>query len=230
MAEKFLLLASQKNEVCQILESQRTFSRSDFHWREAPSRRGHDLIAHEIVHTRTGFFFHFDLSDQPHYIVVSPGRDMPENSGLVQDWNKICELVRDWHGFLYREINTLDPWEGSNSAEPLLSFSQAGNDPLTPDEREAAKSATDRIEAELIGHRALRAEELAEIKETCKYLREAADRVGRRDWVGIAIGAAFQIALSVYPEEFGYVLSTFSSAIVNTCRWLIGKVNRLPSQ
>jgi len=223
VTEYFTLPRDQRNEVLgAVLDA--GLSPSDFRWvttRTAATQigaGGERVEVDTLMHEPTGYMFAFDVNlnrrASPHlYAGMDPGRNGPRELINAGDWRSIMSLVRTWAERIKTIHEEPDLWaifaEGSAGLAlppPRDSF-QDYNTPFTTEEVTQIDVGLDEVLALALSQSELLSEQVEELTAAVAELKEAARRVGRRDWGQIFLGAIFDLGLR-------YVLSSNTIKLV----------------
>jgi hypothetical protein len=128
----------------------------------------------------------------------------------VGNWGGVVEEVRRWIGEIEDYEATPDLWALYGPAPTSSTVEQeTDNSPFTPDERADLADRLDQVMAkleELSDRLNLTADDVADIKENVDYLKEASERLGKKDWLLIAMGAAATYAGPIGRIFLGHML------------------------
>lgn len=227
------------NRVLQIIR-QAGFQESSFEWVTVKSRRSNDYDVPQLNFKSLGprpgsFYFTFDWVGANHWIEMSPAppdeeevRDYgPQPDRLIRKKNatlgdkEVLQLFSGWLEALRREIQLCDLWSAISDETALIEAASTAyrhNEPFTEDEKRQISKGIHEIKEHLIQTQRLTAEKQTFVETRLSYLEEALGRLGRFDWLNLAVGVLMNIAVgvSLNPDS---VRETFRIAGL-----LIGKV------
>lgn len=155
-----------------------------------PSRRLRPAL--QVV--GTPYLFIFDQLKNNHACHFSPGRDTPWETQLPGPWSGQLGPFRGWLRNVERELGVEDPWAVLESADNIA-LAPADNSPFTHHERRALRDALDRVVAQLEQGRVGAEDERRAVATKFDELKQAADRVGRKDWWMMLLGGLTGLAL-----------------------------------
>jgi tetrahydromethanopterin S-methyltransferase subunit G len=148
----------------------------------------------EIEHRRSGSKIYAWPDGKDH--LYRGKRSLPgvANSQFVRcDWSQLITQIEEWAKEVKYESDTPDFWEELKKSERLLAAVQAeesSNALFTADEQAEVARQIEGIKRQIRTSYELPAEQLAAIEQKLDEVREASQRVGRKDWVLILYGAA----------------------------------------
>ena len=187
-----LLLKSQKALLFDIIKTNRldpaNFTIGE---EESTRRKGEKINAVSLKGTEYYFAFDWDSHGNTFYVFYSPGQETPLEEGPAGDWNYTCHTFAQWLSFLSREMETYDPWEQLAEYSQLVEVSPARdmpNNAFTFPELEGIWKGLTAIQATLLEHAGNSAERQQFITGQISYLIESSKRMGRKDWLVLAIG------------------------------------------
>ena len=203
-----LLLKSQKNEALAAIKRFR-LNPIQFRWEIEGSTHRSDWYVHCIYYEGSRFYFKFDYENNPRGLRLSefsPGEDRIKQFEPAGDWDKQLGDLIKWLGYLKREVNAPDPWEQLGEYSPGETFigtTEISNVPFSYSEAENIIGSLDKLAAQIQKNFNLQGEQLSFVKREIDYLKDAAKRQGRKDWmhtsIGVMVGIAVNLALS--PEK-----------------------------
>lgn len=203
------ILRSQANQILQILEAG-GWRAADFEWEEVPSRT---FIMNNVARLRyrsSGFFFTFDSNgSDKFYVKCSPWAETVEGFLDAKSWNGQIDLFGRWLNYLSREITSPDLWASiSQEANLIESAADDVNTQFTAEEKSYILSGLDEIKQYLLTAHKIDPELL---EGRIKYLIEASERMGRKDWINILVSVLISIVIqtafspAATRELFGFV-------------------------
>jgi hypothetical protein len=224
----YALLQTQKNEVAKVLERV-GFTLSDFEWIEEPYYENQRSTMSRLIHKPSKYWCYFEYEGDGFWrVIFSPAAD--ERLGAcpkVNPFSGILGAVERWAGYLKREITAPDLWKAL-PAEVELSQAAWGaegsNELFTPEEKTALVDRLKGVEAHVINTYRLADNAREEFRTRMVYLQRAVDRLGKRDWLGIAYSAVISWAVgsALPPEVARPMLKDFFGRIFGFLGGLIG--------
>ena len=198
-----LVLRTQKNQVFEMLK-QATLDPSLFEWTEVASKLRRELIVSCLVHKLSNYYFRFDFtSGDGHYCEYSPGRDSSIEKGNPGSWLLQIQYVGHWIQYLKREIETPDFWVEAKKESELSRIAESeklANTSFDLNELKKVAVALAEIKNYLIANHAESQEERAFIENKISYLEEASKRLGRKDWLNVAISIFVTFGFKYGPD------------------------------
>ncbi len=198
------LRRTEKNHVLLLIE-QYDFDPSEFEWTqddavETQYRQEYYGRISVLIHRPTNFYCKFGRIR----ITFSPGARFRVESQVHQAvWSLKLDFVRTWLAELRKEVDAPDLW-ATIGQEKALSTAAASADldnrPFTAAEQKLIATKLDEIKAYLLDGQEFAAEQGAAIDREFAYLKEAAERMGRKDWLNILLGGLFGLAVSLALE------------------------------
>jgi hypothetical protein len=179
-----VLLKTQKNQIYQEISLQ-GMSATDFQWTD-------DFVQGKpselITHLDSGFFFEIwvDLGQNCGF---SPGRETIEQTVHTGDWVSTYHELAQWMYRLREEITAPDLWgrvEGYRFIEGGQLKDKVNNDRLSEQHIDDIHAAMAALRDQIAGEAKITEEMLREIDKRLQYLTDAADRLGRFDWINVA--------------------------------------------
>lgn len=154
---------------------------------------------------KSDYFFNFGWLDNSEYrhVTFSPGLNTREQKGVCASWNALIDIFRTWLRFLSREINSVDLWETVKSGAYLTdnNIATIDNNPFNVEEKQKIQSELEDIKKYIISLQEFEEKEKQHIDEQFKYLHDASDRMGKKDWYNLTLGALIQIGLMFLTPE-----------------------------
>ena len=222
------LLRSQRNAVFEVMSAAGLEPR-DFVWSEVPSSQEADRPVERLTHVPSGYYFTFDKQfgvAGPHYR-PSQKEVVETSTGPLQTWEQVLSHVKVWAEILKREVLEPDLWKIFSEDNRLVgaSIDDVENLPFTPQEQERIKLAIVELRAFLHATCAHSEAHLAFIDIRLKHLEEASSRLGRKDWITLAIGALTNIIVgaALAPEAARELVRTAGALL----GWIVSGVQLL---
>jgi hypothetical protein len=206
--ERFIRRKHKEDVQKAIMDS--GLNLDDFVFRESHVHKNNLMSGIEITvleHEPSESFFSFDYGGNNFDKLISkrkPGTDSPiETSRYFKNWQEQLDYLKEWLELVREEIEAVDWQEIRDRENKLLqsSTSISENSKFTDTEKAVIYSTLDEIHNLVVA--SLKAQELSDmerqarldhIAEEVKYLKEGADRLGKKDWINTAIGAMVGIA------------------------------------
>ena len=224
MRELFLL-RRQKNAILEAIQ-QAGLNPLDFEWREPISEYNAELIVSELhmKHLPGGpyYFFQFDYKSGKPFSRFSPGEDHMEESRVADSWSTRLSHVKTWLSSLKQEVESPDLWarlEEYTPDETFIGSAEISNAPFSHSDAENVIKSLDEMRAQIEENFKLQGDQLAFVSRQIDYLKDAAKRQGRKDWIHTSIGVIVTIAtgLALSPEKakllWDLVRSCFASVL-----------------
>lgn len=103
----------------------------------------------------------------------------------ICDWNQLLDQIGEWAKEVRYELDTPDFWEevkGNSRVLTELDDELADNRPFTPGERSQIAQRLDEIKEHVSDRYHPAPEQMVQIERGVEELKEAAERVSRKDW------------------------------------------------
>jgi hypothetical protein len=205
--KQFLLRRSWKNDTLKCVQEAGLNSLS-FEWGEEKTDYGSvDYEVSILRHRVSDFYFKFDRDSSEGFTCrFSPGRvRLQESLGWTREWASVLYEFKEWLSRLERET-VPDLWEqlkGYAPDETLIGTAEISNAPFSYSEAENIIGSLDKLQSQIEKNFNLQGEQLSFVKREIDYLKDAAKRQGRKDWMHTAIGVIMTIAvgLTLSPEK-----------------------------
>lgn len=241
MADDVRLLKIERNAVLEIVQKF-GLDPGEFSWEitnfHEYSNSGDTLHCNssKLSHGSSGFYYTFgSYTDE-----YSPGyRDRVETADVTDHrssfldpsdtkWGKRSKALQMWLGALREEIEAPDLWAciGQEKALPYAASSEAAdNRPFSEDEQADISRKLDELKGYIFEGQRFDASQADYIEREFSYIREAAKRFGRKDWLrlllGVLVGQVVNLALS--PEKARGLMHLAGTAF----QWVLGAVQGL---
>jgi hypothetical protein len=194
------LLLWQKNQLFQEIH-ERGLQPSTFKWEEVPSYPNTQDKVSSLVHIETQFYFTFDFRGSDDYWQA---RYFPQEEkrkqGLTTCHNGEATVTAfvSWLEMIKRDVLEPDLW-GAIAAEQRLSEVagqiEGENTPFTREEYDRIGRSLLEIKEYLLTIQDLDAKQRDFIEARFRYLQDAASRLGRKDWITLALGVLTNIVV-----------------------------------
>lgn len=198
MASDKPILRTHANEIFAFI-TQFGLNPSEFEWALLPSRWSFTRNVSTLIHRPTGHYYKFDYADGGgHAAEFSPGLDRAVESADSDDWDTQRALARHWVACLKRELDAPDLW-GRLAGERALITAPTDS---APNEK-FSRGEINRVTASLVEIReyarsslSLSDEQARVVEARLEYLQAASERMGRKDWMVLALGVLTNIVIS----------------------------------
>jgi hypothetical protein len=179
------------------------------------------------VHVPTGLYLEARFQEGfLNSIDYSPGPNGRKGYLQVRQWPDVMRSARTWAEGLKRELSAPDLWAAIEAEREFMSGvpTSASNSPFDQQEKAQIVRSLREIKDFLINTQQLSEDQKVLTSGRLAELEEAAYRLGRKDWILIAIGTMMNIVVSAgFNPEQAQALVHFAS---NALRWLtaVGKI------
>jgi hypothetical protein len=193
------LLNTQKRQVFDLLQAFE-INPHQFEWKVKTSRFGATAISLITSKQRAEFYFAFDFADGFYYPYCSPWEGQRECSFQDLPWSDCLRKIETWGLVVQAELNTPDPWKalpGIVATSDIALAADALNTEFAHRETERLAAALDEIKNLLLNHIGTSGEQAALVQNEIKTLLDASERMGRKDWTNLAIGAIVSLGLQL---------------------------------
>jgi hypothetical protein len=123
---------------------------------------------------------------------------------------------------LARDLETPDLWSEIAKQKKIIEDSTskaAGNTPFTIEETKVITTRLDNLFDDLVSTRQIIEGQEAKVREAFNYLKEAATRLGRKDWIFIS--------LSIVQILQGFMLSNETRPIIiRAVAWIVQQITK----
>lgn len=211
-----MLLNSQKADLFNIILAH-TLSPASFSLDSAHDEHGNR------VGLRLQFKdSHFSFAVRPLYgqfvIDFSPGDQHAQEHAETSAWSEVQNEFNYWLINLAREINTPDPWRDLakySTAVPIVPEPETPNTPFTAPELQGIWKALGHIQEQLLNEAGGNKSHRKLVESQMKFLIDASERMGRKDWLMLAIGALAGVftTLAIPAEAAGSILQILKGAV-----------------
>jgi hypothetical protein len=219
MTEK-VILKSQANEIYQAIRDA-GLDPMDFKWGKRKSKNVSNLLVSELIHRPTGYFFVFDftIAQLSFCMIRFPGLEAKWDEKFIDSWVSLLGGFNEWLTCIEREIKASDLWAAISQKTQLTevaSSSDITNEPFTPEEQEKIAVSIHEIKKYIITTHDPKGERAENVSNQLEYLVDASKRLGCKDWITIAIGVFFNIAVGlVLNSEAARGLFRFAATILH---------------
>jgi hypothetical protein len=194
-----LILKSQAKQVFDALKSN-GLEPSEFALTKADSFGLPGLDVNRLVHNNTNYYFQFDFNkNNQHICSFSPGQQTNIEIQLPGNWELLWPYFLGWIAYLQREIATPDIWATLSGETKLseIANSNLPNDSFSVDEQKLIQTSLQEIKIFLISNQSFDQDKLALIDARLNYLQAASERLGKKDWIIIAIGSLISLVIGL---------------------------------
>ena len=197
------LLRSQRNAVFAIATAAGLEPR-DFVWSEVTPRFNTARAApvERLTHTPSGYYFTFDRTEDgkayPRYMPSS--KEIVETGDTIYGkWDFVLQAVESWATILKNEILEPDLWQLSAADKKLVaaSIEDVENLPFTKQEQERITLAISELRLFLHATSPNSEKNRVFIDARLRHLEDASSRLGRKDWITLAMGTLTNIVVGV---------------------------------
>ena len=205
--EDVTLTKTQKKAVFDWLTAAK-FDPADFEWTETQHeeetrRGGFWFKASIITHRLTGYCFCFGGI----YCSFIPGvKQKNDVEAHMNDWSMKASTFHMWLHRLRQEVDAPDLW-ASIGQEKVLSTAASSktldNRPFIAAEQNLIARKLDEIKGYILEGQHLATEQVETVEREFAYLKESSERLGRKDWLNVLLGALVSLAigLALDPEK-----------------------------
>jgi hypothetical protein len=204
--EDLTLKRTDRTGVLNVLQKE-AFDPLDFEWESTVVSHSHlgQVSRHRVSvlrHQSTGYYFRFGRYDS----IWSPGWQLKTDSGEWTTLNKRFDQVKEWLSALKDEVDAPDLW-ASIGQEKVLSTAASSktldNRPFIAAEQNLIATKLDEIKGYILEGQHLATEQVETVEREFAYLKESSERLGRKDWLNVLLGALVSLAigLALDPEK-----------------------------
>ena len=220
MSENQRLLPTQKKLVFDCIE-EFDLDPEDFTW-DSVTSFGSRYEVSILYHNPTDFYFKFDWGQQGAYAIASrrceyapgPGSRTYTHLSESNSWDIHFRHLQYWLENLRREIGTPDPWAAIARQRQVIQAASAGgndfNTPFSDDEQLKVVGLLTEMREYVVTKYAPVPEQLEGLDKRLDYLKGAAKRANRMDWLCIAIAT-----ILAFREDIGN-----SEVVQDLLQWL----------
>jgi hypothetical protein len=203
------LVKWKKNAVFEAVQGA-GLSPQGFFWDD-----GADDIS--LRHRSSGAYFVF-AGDAGSYVTRYAAGDDPVSELPAYSWDRVMERVARWLAEVKRDTETPDLWDELRNQTDLLRGATAEaleNTPFTADERDEIARQLNELRQYANVTYSLSELQLIDLDSKVDYLVDAAERLGRKDWLNACIGAilAYLLAAAVPPDAAHHIFMTLLTSI-----------------
>jgi hypothetical protein len=208
------LLKSQANQLFEELTND-GWNPAEFKWEETRSPNyGIKFTISRLTHFPSGYYFSFDNVGGFHS-VWSPDNEKKSKGADLKSWANQLKRFKEWLGYLKREVESPDLWSAISQESEIAEAAAAdeSNTPFSVEEKAYILSGITEIKQYLLTAHKLDPE-LVEAR--LNYLAEAADRVGRKDWINLLLSVLVGIIIqAAVPSDSSRELFRFVGTVLH---------------
>jgi hypothetical protein len=219
--------ALQKSNLIILIEQQ-DFDRRDFVWKSENSHSSDkpDLMIEVLYHKNGQYYFTFDHHGvKGTWSERNPGEHTSPDDDSYNNEDAMYLFFDEWLKLVKQNLEVediVDDWMKGADLYGQIVKVDLENDRFTEEEKQTVFSKLSDIEARLISavqQQSASVEEIQRstefIKQEVQYLRDGADRLGKKDWKNIAISTIMNIVTSVMlSNEAGQRLANGMNAVI----------------
>ena len=226
------LLRSQKNYLYSLI-SEYGLAPRDFEWTVTdPLWLVHNPEPVEkLVHRPSGSYFVFDTSQHGHSASprYSPHRERNAEkiSYELTSWESVRIVFAEWLAVVKDELDEPDLWTLSKEDTKLVvaSIDEVENAPFSRSEQQRIRTSISEIHEFLLRTRENSEADLKFIKARLDHLADASSRLGRKDWITLAMGTLTNIVVGcALAPDAARELIRAAGALLG---WVVGGVQLL---
>ena len=195
---EYSIKKTQANQVFQILQKH-GLPPEEFKWETVPSIYIPYAHVSKLVHVPTDFYFLFDFRDGKHWCRFSPGEHAMIDSQFPGGWPFLVGYFETWAATLKKEIDAPDLWAAIANEKVLSETFSADQDntAFTSDEQARLGKVLFELRHYLLSSSSFTNEQTAYLDSHFKHLEEATTRIGRKDWILLAVGTFTNIIIGI---------------------------------
>ena len=162
-------------------------------------RRSFRISIIRLAHYPSGLYFEILFSQGfLKSINYLPGPAGSKAYGQVNFWNDVMRNAEAWAHALKRELSAPDLWASIQTEREFMSGGPATttNSAFDKNEKEQISRSLNEIRGFLENTQKLSEGQMAIVSSRLADLEDAANRVGRKDWIAIAYGTLVNIVVS----------------------------------
>ena len=220
-----VILPTQKNELFELLRTN-DLPVNQFAWETPDARFGASVP--RLVHSPSGLYFEIFFDEGfLRSVTYFPGPGGRKSHTEVHDWGGVIRNAGLWATYLKRELSVPDLWASVQTEREFMSGGPvtAANSAFDQSEKERISRSLNEIRGFLENTQKLSGVQLAIVSSQLAHLEDAANRVGRKDWLLMAIGTLMSIAVTAaLSTEQAQALMHFASSSLG---WLLTAVKAL---
>ena len=219
--DDFRLLQSQKNQIYNLI-SATELDHFNFEW-ELDTQREERIS--RLVYKPAGHYFNFDIANEEHYAVYSPGSEKRVQEMYPGNWANQMGLVSHWLENVVRESNSPNLWQEVDRFRSKISIGEldsADNSPFSHPEYVQIQQGIQTLQKTLTESTNQTADDIKMIHSKMNNLSELAKHSGRMDWFHTSLGLFFtlSLALAMSPEQAQIIWDSFIRTISGVVNYI----------
>ncbi len=168
--------------------------------------RDFDSGEQTLVHRASGSNFAIGKHGYNQFIVTHTVGDGDFVEHRLASWDQVLELLPEWVEEIERDTSMPDLWAELGNQQELVAFvsgPDVENAPFTDAERSEVLKQLDEIRQYAKTALRLSEQQMQQLDGRLRYLEEATERLGRKDWLTIAVGTIVTMAMEaiIPPSE-----------------------------
>jgi len=218
------LLRSQKNEVFRRIEPTGV-DLGRFKWCDVNSPTDHGLVVSRLEYPDRFFFLFNRFSSGKYAATYSPGRSERRTFIVADDWPGQLRNVEAWALNLRRELEEPDLWATISQEKRLAEGASeaSGNSPFSLEEQQRLAQDVKEIREFIARTFSLNQEQAKFVDDRLNYLTESAERLGRKDWINLALSVLMTIIIGLaMPPDASRELLRFAGEVFK--RLIVGQL------
>ena len=205
-----ILFTSQKNAIFRNIQK-RGMNPANFEWIDEASRYSSNRNASIINYVGTECFARIDYNSarwlfkwEVEYLPVGQSRITMKYE--FSRFQSVLKSIDDWLSYIKMYVDPPDLWEELKKYAPGETFANVehlSDAPFSDHEAENISASLDKLQTEIRANFNLNEKQLSFVHTQIEYLKGAAKRQGRKDWIHSSIGVMVTIAtgLALSPEK-----------------------------
>ncbi len=226
-----LLLPSQKNQLF-LITKEAGLDPAEFVWSEVYSKWSDTDVEDvaQVTHEPSGFYFIFDRvahGELPRYF-PSGNAAKEWQCDEVSIWDEVANEFKEWIEVVSREHIEPDLWLLSRSDKKLVAekIDDLENTKFQPDEIQRISGAITEVREFLFSSSTYSEAQRKFIETRLQHLQDASNRLGRKDWITLAMGTLANIVVgAAFAPETARELLRTAGALLG---WVVGSVHLIP--
>jgi hypothetical protein len=190
------ILQSQANELFTLI-AKAGLRPVEFSWNHSEGA----YLKATLTHNPTQYFFEFRFEPNTDFgsVRYSPAAEKLAVSTRAPSWHYARLEIEEWVTALAREVNEPDLWVTVATESQLIEsvgMPQTENLPFDAAERQRIQLCLIEIREYLASTQSLSEGQLETVNARLAYLEGASERLGRKDWMVIALGTFTNIVIT----------------------------------
>lgn len=193
------MLKTQENQILEIIQRHR-LSVKDFDWSWIDRGRQRHRV---LMHKPTEATYEFWTVGSRHFGSMHPGSDGGVLETPATSWLGQLEYFYRWAQTVKIEHDAPDLWAQALAAAKETPLAPVRDEPLSENDRESIARLITGLKGWIAERMGAQDARLDAINEQLEYVQEASTRLGKKDWVAIAVGVVVTTAMSgaISPED-----------------------------